>query len=202
MSNWTKIKHLYPPHWAVISHNIRFGRARGRCESCGVRHGQRRLFSPTQSAVILACAHLDHDPTNNRATNLRALCQECHLRHDRADNTGRAALTRFLKRLFRQPTLFISTKGTLMPDEPAPFLLVIIGEHPCWLCQRPLTQADAEANTVFGFGLGDQMHFACLHHFFSDPQASVTTPDYQANLEALARQIVAFSAREEPRIRE
>lgn len=193
MSNWTKIKHLYPSHWAKISHNIRFVRARGRCESCGAVHGQRRLFSPTQSAVILACAHLDHDPANNRATNLRALCQECHLRHDRADNTARAALTRFLKRLLRQPTLFISTQGTLLPHESAPFLLVILGEQTCWLCQRPLTQADADSNAVLGFGLGEQMHFACLRHFCSDPQAGVTAPEYQANLEALTRQIAAFS---------
>ena len=193
MSNWTKIKHRYPPHWAAISHNIRFVRARGRCESCGALHGQRRLFSPTQSAVILACAHLDHDPANNSAINLRALCQECHLRHDRADNSARAALTRFLKRLFRQPTLFISTQGTPMPDEAVPFLLVIAGEHPCLLCQQPLTQADADANAVLGFGLGKEVRFACLRHFFSDPQAGVTTPDYQANLEALARQIVRFS---------
>ena len=193
MSNWAKIKHLYPPHWAKISHNIRFVRARGRCESCGVLHGQRRLFSPTHSAVILACAHLDHDPANNRATNLRALCQACHLRHDRADNAARAALTRFLKRLLRQPTLFISTQGTLMPNESAPFLLVILGEHSCLLCQRPLTQSDADANAVLGFGLGEQMHFACLRHFFADLQARVTTTDYQANLEALARRIAAFS---------
>ena len=154
-----------------MSHNIRFVRARGRCESCGALHGQRRLFSPTQSAVILACAHLDHDPAHNRATNLRALCQECHLRHDRADNLERAALTRFLKRLFRQPTLFVSTQGTPRPDEPAPFLLVLEGEHPCLLCQHPLTQADAEANAVLGFALGEQMRFACLRHFFSDSQA-------------------------------
>ncbi|MBL8204012.1 MAG: hypothetical protein JNM09_07265 [Blastocatellia bacterium] len=195
MSNWTKIKHRYPPHWSAISHNIRFGRARGRCESCGALHGQRRLFSPTQSAVILACAHLDHDPAHNRATNLRALCQECHLHHDRADNLKRAALTRFLKRLLRQPSLFISTQGTPMPHESAPFLLIILGEHPCLLCQRLLTQADADVNTVLGFGLGEQLHFACLHHFFTDPQGGVTTPEYQANLEALARRIATFSER-------
>ena len=80
-----------------------------------------------------------------------------------------------------------------MPDEAVPFLLVIAGEHPCLLCQQPLTQADADANAVLGFGLGKEVRFACLRHFFSDPQAGVTTPDYQANLEALARQIVRFS---------
>jgi hypothetical protein len=34
--------------------------------------------------VILAAAHLDHDPANNRLRNLRSLCQRCHLLHDRA----------------------------------------------------------------------------------------------------------------------
>lgn len=106
MANWSKIKHLYADNWPEISRNIRFGRARGRCEHCGVLHGQRRLFSPKGSPVILATAHRDHDPNNNRATNLMSLCQECHLQHDRADNARRAKLTRSLKRLFRQPTLF------------------------------------------------------------------------------------------------
>ena len=30
--------------------------------------------------VVLAAAHLDSDPTNNRLKNLRALCQRCHIR--------------------------------------------------------------------------------------------------------------------------
>ena len=84
-------------------------------------------------------------------------------------------------------------QGTPQPDESAPFLLVIAGEHPCLLCQQPLTQADADANVVLGFGLGEQMRFACLRHFFDDPQAGVTMSEYQANLEALARRIARFS---------
>jgi len=32
--------------------------------------------------VVLAAAHLDHDPGNNRPRNVRALCQRCHLLHD------------------------------------------------------------------------------------------------------------------------
>lgn len=32
--------------------------------------------------VRLATAHLDHDPTNNAARNLAALCGRCHLAHD------------------------------------------------------------------------------------------------------------------------
>src|SRR5215469_6117289 len=33
--------------------------------------------------VVLATAHLDGDPTNNRKINLRALCQRCHMLQDR-----------------------------------------------------------------------------------------------------------------------
>lgn len=32
--------------------------------------------------VVLACAHLDHDPGNCRPANLAALCQRCHILHD------------------------------------------------------------------------------------------------------------------------
>jgi hypothetical protein len=33
--------------------------------------------------VVIAAAHLDSDPTNNRPKNLRALCRRCHMQHDR-----------------------------------------------------------------------------------------------------------------------
>ena len=43
--------------------------------------------------VVLATAHLDHDPTNNRPRNLKALCQRCHMLHDRAEHRRRRRLT-------------------------------------------------------------------------------------------------------------
>ena len=43
--------------------------------------------------VILAAAHLDHDPANNRLRNLRSLCQRCHLRHDRAHHLAERHIT-------------------------------------------------------------------------------------------------------------
>jgi hypothetical protein len=36
--------------------------------------------------VVLAAAHLDHNPRNNRRRNLRGLCQRCHLIHDRTQH--------------------------------------------------------------------------------------------------------------------
>jgi hypothetical protein len=43
--------------------------------------------------VVLAAAHLDHDPANNRARNLRSLCQRCHLLHDRPHHLAQRRLT-------------------------------------------------------------------------------------------------------------
>ena len=39
--------------------------------------------------VVLASAHLDHDPGNNRARNLAALCQRCHMLHDGEEHRRR-----------------------------------------------------------------------------------------------------------------
>lgn len=43
--------------------------------------------------VVLAAAHLDHDPGNNRASNLRCLCQRCHLLHDRPHHLAQRRIT-------------------------------------------------------------------------------------------------------------
>src|SRR5574340_1467892 len=37
-----------------------------------------------RTRVILAAAHVNHDPTRSAQRNLRAWCQRCHLQHDRA----------------------------------------------------------------------------------------------------------------------
>ena len=43
--------------------------------------------------VVLAAAHLDSDPTNNRLKNLRALCQRCHMLHDRPHHLAQRWIT-------------------------------------------------------------------------------------------------------------
>jgi hypothetical protein len=43
--------------------------------------------------VVLAAAHLDHDPGNNRPRNLKAFCQRCHMLHDRKEHQRRRRLT-------------------------------------------------------------------------------------------------------------
>ncbi len=54
------------------------------------------LLDATQfrtTRVVLAAAHLDHDPTHNRLRNLRALCQRCHLQHDRPHHRAQRWIT-------------------------------------------------------------------------------------------------------------
>ncbi len=97
---------LYPIDWPQLSALIRFGRAKGRCEHCGRPHGavvchlgDGRWFDEAAGCwrsgkgralrrdltaevvfttrVVLACAHMDHDPGHNRPRNLKAFCQRC-----------------------------------------------------------------------------------------------------------------------------
>jgi len=60
-----------------------------------------------QTRIVLATAHLNHDPTDNRIRNLKALCQRCHLLHDREEHRVRRRLThrkrRALGDLFEGP---------------------------------------------------------------------------------------------------
>lgn len=91
----------YPKNWSEISAWVRFVRAGGRCECtgecgrasehlavddgrCRNRHGQPRWRGTgIQCAVILTTAHRDHTPENCDPGNLLALCEGCHLHHDR-----------------------------------------------------------------------------------------------------------------------
>jgi hypothetical protein len=43
--------------------------------------------------VVLAAAHLDSNPANNRLANLRALCQRCHMLHDRPHHLAQRWIT-------------------------------------------------------------------------------------------------------------
>lgn len=47
--------------------------------------------------TILTISHQDHDPTNNAPSNLKALCQRCHLTHDAKEHASNARRTRARK---------------------------------------------------------------------------------------------------------
>jgi 5-methylcytosine-specific restriction endonuclease McrA len=97
-------KHRYPKNWKQISERIRYGRAKNKCEQCGIQnhaYGYRtkdgtfhQVSNDSLEAlaatvdgykiirIILTVAHLNHQPEDNREENLKALCQRCHNRHD------------------------------------------------------------------------------------------------------------------------
>lgn len=100
----------YPPEWEAISRAVR-DRADDACEICGVKNysvgfWRDEVFQavseePSYTAakafqlslqiarpnakivvIVLTCAHLNHDTTDNRPENLAILCQRHHNRHD------------------------------------------------------------------------------------------------------------------------
>ena len=74
----------YPKDWHVRSKFVRFYRAKGRCEWCGAEN--YKPHPETGSRVILTCAHVyNKDPMAASLLNLAALCQRCHLNHDKGD---------------------------------------------------------------------------------------------------------------------
>jgi hypothetical protein len=71
----------YPAEWPVISLWVRVS-AGWTCEWCAARQGQPHPV--TGSRVVLTVAHVhDAAPENVDPRNLAALCQRCHLNHDR-----------------------------------------------------------------------------------------------------------------------
>lgn len=63
--------------------------------------GGLALSSIRTTKVVLACAHLDHDPGNSTLANLAALCQRCHLLHDAAEHRWQRWWNRFRHRAIR-----------------------------------------------------------------------------------------------------
>lgn len=100
----------YPSNWKTEIRPAILERAGNCCEECGVKNYSRgardfngewfdemqidNMNSDTgfwhfQSMhvkiikIVLTIAHMDHDITNNKYSNLKALCQKCHLNHDK-----------------------------------------------------------------------------------------------------------------------
>lgn len=114
---------LYPKDWPEISKRIR-ERDGQRCKRCKAPNGKSvaraegsymiengDVFSDMDgeslgcargseypavrfTRIVLTVAHLDHDPTHNDDENLAALCQRCHLLHDKAQHAATARETR------------------------------------------------------------------------------------------------------------
>ena len=70
--------------------------------------GTLTLTLPIQTTrVVLACAHLDHEPGNNDPRNLKALCQRCHMLHDRVEHLRQRRFTYRLRKALGD--LFLGT---------------------------------------------------------------------------------------------
>ena len=54
-----------------------------------VRADLEQVAQMRTTHVVLAAAHLDHNPADNRLRNLRSLCQRCHLINDRPHHLAR-----------------------------------------------------------------------------------------------------------------
>jgi hypothetical protein len=66
--------------------------------------------------VVLAAAHLDSDPTNNRMENLRALCQRCHMLHDRRAALDHLPAAVGSRRFFPRPLCGIDPRTDIETD--------------------------------------------------------------------------------------
>jgi hypothetical protein len=101
-------KARYPKDWKLISLAIR-ERSGGRCECegecglhakrvsgdvrrCAEKNGLKARYA--KGKVVLTVAHLDHTPENCDPSNLKAMCQRCHLRYDIAHHAKTRRKTR------------------------------------------------------------------------------------------------------------
>ncbi len=114
----------YPPDWKTTIRPRILARDGHRCKFCGVpnhitvqRSSRGHYMLPSGEAfdgttgqlfagepdawpperkvrIVLTIAHLDHGLTDHSDANLAALCQQCHLRHDKAVAAPKAAYTR------------------------------------------------------------------------------------------------------------
>jgi hypothetical protein len=75
-----------------------------------------------RTRVVLAAAHLDNNPANNRLANLKSLCQRCHMLQDRPFHLAQRWLT--YRRRWAIGDLFFGRYGI---QPPSPVLLLTAG---------------------------------------------------------------------------
>lgn len=91
------VAHLGDGRWWDAEANV-WRSERGRV----VRVRDRFILAAVRTTyVVLACAHLDHNPGNNAPSNLAALCQRCHMLHDAAEHRWLRWWNAFRRRTLR-----------------------------------------------------------------------------------------------------
>jgi hypothetical protein len=73
--------------------------------------------------VVLATAHLDHNPSNNKRRNLKAYCQRCHMLHDREEHRRRRRIA--LRKKNALGDLFLGAIPISVRIEPQTFLRTV-----------------------------------------------------------------------------
>lgn len=96
-------RNLYPKNWDEIAKSVK-DKANWTCQECGkpcqmpgqslrdfierIRTGRMSEcpvvadFFEAPTRYVLTVSHGNHEPSDCRAENLRALCSPCHLRYD------------------------------------------------------------------------------------------------------------------------
>lgn len=75
------------------------------CANTGEHLGRKRMTDYNllrMVDIVLTIAHLDHVPENCEPSNLKALCQRCHLRYDAEHHSITARATRHAQRAIRE----------------------------------------------------------------------------------------------------
>lgn len=65
--------------WEAVGYSS-YKEAREVCD--GVNRAAVPSWEDKRSVIVLTISHTDHDIKNNDPSNLKALCQRCHLKHD------------------------------------------------------------------------------------------------------------------------
>lgn len=111
---------LYPKNWKTEIRPAILERAKHCCEQCSVAnyatgardmdgnwHSSKQICNMNSDVgygyfgtygvkdikIVLTIAHMDHDRTNNDPSNLKALCQRCHLALDRDQHKANSRAT-------------------------------------------------------------------------------------------------------------
>ena len=90
---WVTSGRFYTPSDFASKHIL------GRDENALITKMKKR---PEPYQVVLTVAHLDHKLIDHSDDNLAALCQRCHLNHDRASTARQRAQTRRYSRRKKQ----------------------------------------------------------------------------------------------------
>jgi hypothetical protein len=94
-----ELRPLYPPHWHKLSSHVRFERAGGKCQRCGRPHlALLRCLPDGRWFDEKAATWRDRRGRPARWPDLvaatpRALCQRCHMLHDRPHHLAQRWIT-------------------------------------------------------------------------------------------------------------